>query len=100
MKMVAQEDEEKIDLKKFSFGSYPVQVAHKIQKISLEKFHCVKVGDCCFVDAKRTWYRVLKEVTIQECDERRLLSCSLERDGARVFESVASVHWNSSTDEL
>lgn len=53
-----------------------------------------------FFDLKRTWYRLLKDIFIQQKDERRLLSCAFERYTARVFDNVARNHWNATANEL
>lgn len=77
-----------------------VHVSHKIWKSALHNSRCHLAGDGSFLDARRTWYRLLENLLIHEVNEQSSLPCALEQDSARVLDSVASIHSETAADQL
>lgn len=72
----------------------------RFKKVLWGVLAAARSGDVFFLDAKRTWYGLLKEFRIQIEDERRLLPCAFENNAAKMFDDVASSTYSANADQL
>lgn len=81
-------------------STFPIRVASVICKRALENSLWRGARDGPFLDAAHTWYRLLKDFSVHEEDERRFHLCELERDATRASGSVAGVHVKAAAGQL
>lgn len=79
---------------------YQVHLAYETYESALESFRCHLQGQGSFFDARRTWYRLLKNFSIRKEDERLLLPCAFEKDTAKLFDIVPSSNCSATADQL
>lgn len=78
---------------------YKVHMACNFDRSALESSSCRRPRDGLFFDAKRTWYRFLKDFSVHREDVRRLLPCDYEKDAAEVLDIVPSSSHNAAADQ-